>query len=235
MPKSFARFMYPNGKIEGDSLVMIMDNREYVSERRTGLYDDGILCSACDEWLGQKYDQYGKEVLIDTEPEFVKEVDLGGILAFPNINAGRLKLFILSVLWRFSVSSLPELALSKLPDNFQETLRNMILAEDPGNIDSFSILISRFYYEKEGEDKGLNKYFQIPINTRMADGINYKILYFPNGYKVYVKIDRRPQPAEFIPLSLENGKPAYVVKYEEFEKTLEFQALLNNASKVKKR
>jgi hypothetical protein len=224
--------MYPGRKVEGDSLVMVTDNKEYPSRRRTGIYDKTILCAECDAFMGREYDEYGKKILLDTEPEIFKEVEKGDVLVFQNIDNNKLKLFIVSVLWRCSISNLPELNNIKLPKKFEDCLKNMISNGDAGDHNVFSLLFTRFYYKNK--HLAFDKYFQLPVRRRIGQ-LNYLDLYFPNGYKILVKVDSRPQIEALVPLSIATNRPLYVMRYQQFEKTPEFQKLLDNAYKIKQR
>lgn len=230
IPEAFFRFMYPDGKVEGDSLIMLVENRDYRSERRVGFYDTSILCAECDNLLGKKFDEYGKKILLDTEPKFVKGTELGEMLFFENTDPKRLKLFFLSVLWRFSISNLPELKKYKLPEKFENNLLSLLQSEDDGDVNTFSVLICRFDYHDKG--KNFQKFMHSPVKTRI-DGINYVNIYFPNGYKVLIKIDSRPQFYGLLPITLTNKGPVYIIRYEKFEETPEFRKLLETSSRIK--
>lgn len=230
IPESFIRFMYPSGKVEGLSLVMLAERKEYPSYPRVGLYDETILCAECDGEIGRKYDEYGKTIFLDTEPRKIKGIDSGDALVFEGADSDKAKLFLLSVLWRFSISNLPELTM-KLPQKFENSLLEMIKNNKAGDLDDFSTVITLFSYQES--QKELRKYFQTPGKTRM-NGINYWDLYLPNGYKILIKVDSRKQLEELAPLSMATNKPVYVVRYEDFVKTHEFKKLLQNKHKIKK-
>lgn len=230
VPESFFRFMYPNGRVEGDSLIMVADNKEFTSNFRIGFYDTSILCIECDGRLG-RFDEYGKYVFIDLSPKLLKKVNTGDAWVFENIDVPRLKLFLLSVLWRYSISNLSYLKSFKLPSKFEDQIRDMIITNNAGDLNDFSVVISRFDYVHT--ETGLNKYFQLPIRTRIGDGLNYINMYLPNGYKIIIKIDSRPQGDDLIPITLNFDRPAYIIRYEKFEETPEFQKLLQNSYKVK--
>lgn len=230
IPESFIRFMYPDGKVEGLSLVMLAEKKEYPSKRRIGLYDETILCAECDGEIGREYDEYGKKIFLDTTPQNVKSIDTGDALIFNDADSNKLKLFLLSVLWRFSISNLPDLTM-KLPPKFENDLLEMIKNNKAGDVDDFSVLITLFNYSES--QKELRKYFQTPGKTRIK-GINYWNLYLPNGYKILIKSDSRKQLSEFSSLSLLVNRPVYVLRHEDFIKTYEFQKLSQNTHKIKK-
>ena len=232
IPESFFRFMYPSGKVEGDSIIMVSGDKSFVSKKRIGFYDNTILCSECDGIIGKKYDEYGKKIFLDTEPQLIKSIEIGDVFEFKKIISAQLKLFIISMLWRFSISNLPEFSPYKLPEKFVNQLYNRVLNSDPGDINDFSIVISRFSYTDNIEN--LKKYLQLPVPARI-NGINYLNIYLPNGYKILIKIDSRPQTQELLPLTIDVNKPVYVIVWEQFEKTKEFLNLIENSHKIKRR
>jgi hypothetical protein len=204
LAESFFRFMYPEGKVEGEALVMIAENKDYTSRRRIGYYDDQILCSECDGILGL-FDEYGKEIFLETEPVAVKGVEVESPFVFENTDPQKLKLFLLSLLWRFAISTLPETRNVNLPVKFINHLEQMLKVKDPGGVHDFSMVITRFGFKSP--ERELHKYFQMPVQRR-RDGINYLNLYLPNGYKVLVKVDSRLQATALIPISLAKNNPS---------------------------
>lgn len=229
IPVSFYRFMYPNGKIEGDSLILIADNKEFVKKRRIGLYDRTILCEECDGKLG-KYDQYGKSVFLDIEPTLIKVIESGNAFLFQDVDPKNLKLFILSIIWRASISNLPEFKSVKFSTKFEEEIREMLIAGNVGGLNDFSVVISRFGYLNF--DKELRQYLQMPL-AELVNGVNYYKLYLPNGYIILIKNDENPQITPLVPLTLDVKKPIYVIQYEYFEESREFKKLIENEYKIK--
>lgn len=229
IPESFFRFMYPEGKIEGESLMMILENKDYIKRSRTGFYDKNILCVDCDNSLSD-LDEYGKKILIDAKPVYVTGTN-NQLLVLENIDIPKLKLFFLSVLWRYSISELTGLNNQKLPPKFENELLSMILSRNHGSLDDFSILVTRF---DEIDQNNLRKFVQFPRRTRSASGINGKYIYFPNGYKILIKIDQRPQPIEYRPFTLVENKPLYIFSHEKFKESSEFKKLLKEISKNRK-
>jgi len=74
-----------------------------------GVYDPGILCGDCETLFGE-YDDYGAKVLLSRFDELFSPVYSGAkTIAFESTSVDQDKLlrFIVSVLWRASVSTLP--------------------------------------------------------------------------------------------------------------------------------
>lgn len=104
-----------------------------------------LLCSKCEDLINTRYEQpslsyWRKITAVNKHPHptlsmsIVSGGDLGPsvkLLRFRGFNYTQFKLFLLSVLWRSSVSSLPEFWQVKL-GRHEESLRKMLLASDPG-------------------------------------------------------------------------------------------------------
>jgi hypothetical protein len=79
-----------------------------VTDTQHGVYDTEILCKDCDRHLGDAYDKYAIEALrnIDDrlEPLPANDAGLDDLVQINNIDGDRLVRFVLSVLWRASIS-----------------------------------------------------------------------------------------------------------------------------------
>ena len=93
-----------------------------------------------------------------------------------------LKLFILSVLWRASVSGQTFYAGVKLGP-YEDALRSLILADNPGEAQDFPIMIHRFSYPSELIP------ILCPVSSRIS-GLNFYQLLL-NGFLALVKVDRQ--------------------------------------------
>lgn len=97
-----------------------------------------LLCKACEGRLSRLEGDFNlkwKEVCPDsvTDDHFI----------IKGLNYSDFKLFLLSILWRASVASRPEFEVLKL-GKFEEQVRQMILAGDPGKEDDFGIMAGFF-------------------------------------------------------------------------------------------
>ncbi len=222
--------MYPQGKIEGEPLIVVIDSKPHTKRSRTGIYDENILCADCDGILGN-LDDYGKKVFLETE---LAPFDSAEGLAFylPGIDPLKLKVFILSILWRLYISTLPESGNIPLNKKFSEKLFYMVKNGDAGSLNDFSVVLRRFNYSES--EKEWAKYYQTPVRAQ-HEGIDYINVYFPNGYKILIKVDERPQLANLAPLTLQSGKLVHVLTYENFKDAPEYKRLMANAHKIKPR
>jgi hypothetical protein len=92
-----------------------------------------LLCRDCEERLN-KYETYVSRAMRKLHVDF-DALRVGDLLHF-DMEYKRGKLFYLSVLWRMSVATTPFFKDFSLPGH-NEILRNLILNEDPGVVESF--------------------------------------------------------------------------------------------------
>jgi len=99
VPRGFAR------RIKGDQKHNLKISMNEVGATHHGVYDKHILCQDCDGKLGE-LDDYALNVC----RRFPKEHSFGsdGMFEMRNIDGDKFATFILSVLWRASISSRPE-------------------------------------------------------------------------------------------------------------------------------
>jgi hypothetical protein len=231
LPEAFFRFLYPEERVDNqNSLIMVSGDKNYTKRRPIGIYDESILCGECDEFLG-KLDDLGKKVFLDTEPQLVAKTPNGDGWKFMSIDQAKLKLFLLSILWRFSISKMEETKNVKLPNKFEGRLKNMIKDLDPGNIDEFSTVITR--YKFRNPDIYLHKFFHEPTPCRM-ENVRFWGLCIPNGYKVLIKTDSRNQLKSLRGATINCAKEdTLIIDAGFFEDSKQFQAAIQNAHKVK--
>lgn len=198
IPKSFYKNVYPNA--DG---VLVSQN-DHSKRLPIGIYDQ-ILCQECEDKFSI-WDDYGNnffnEVIIcNHNPIQVNGTVIGDRIA--EVDYDKLKLFILSILWRAEVSNnsfFDQISLGP----FRDTLRAIILNTDVGSEDDFSIIVRRFHFKN-------NRVLHPPLKTKIhcnADIINIYKIYFFNA-EVIIKVDRRPL-TKFRELVLSRNKPLIV-------------------------
>ena len=180
VPKSFFRNMDDGA----GSLVEISTKAGHFKKRRpVGYYDRTILCRECEKVFGS-HDDFGQSVLIRRAPEFSPIVDGSKPVGFQlnDVDGERFKRFLVSVLWRASVSTLPQFSMAGIGPH-EVRARAISWNESFSSRDEFAFIGMR-YFENELSDVMLN-----PHPVRNA-GINFMCLYIP-GYKFWLKVDGR--------------------------------------------
>jgi hypothetical protein len=112
-----------------------------------------------------------------------------------------LKLFFLALLWRSSISTHPFYRRISLGP-YNETLRDMILANDPGHPEKFAITLAKF---SDPELKGM-----LDPHAEKIEGVNYCRFYL-TGFVAYIKVDRRSPPKYFRSFMITENPPITVI------------------------
>jgi hypothetical protein len=123
----------------------------------TGEYEGGILCTDCENKVLGLYESYASKAMYggrfsrkEKNPVCKKYRNSEGpdFTRVDNIDYAKFKLFLLSILWRASISSREFFAEVNLGPH-EETLRQMILSGNPGNVEDFPVLVATYAQEKK--------------------------------------------------------------------------------------
>jgi len=114
----------------------------------SGEYEGDLLCKRCDNVVIGPYEDYARKAFkggtlpVEESPTSNSFVSPGGMeyTEIRNINYAKFKLFLLSILWRASVSSRDFFKSISLGPH-GERIRQMILNGDPGSIDDYPIVV----------------------------------------------------------------------------------------------
>lgn len=197
-----------------------------------GLFMGDILCKKCENLIG-KWDKYGQELLlidIDKESKFKKQYTKMELKFVENFNYNSLKLFFMSVLWRshiarnhffvekkirgFEVKKAQFFQQVNLGEEWETKLRTMLLLENPGTEDDFSVLLFKY--------TGKESYIHLPP-LKGKDPYNEANLYrfMSTGYSWFIKVDKRPFHNRIRSLILKPDQPLYFIE-QEYKKTSDF-------------
>ncbi|NTU98382.1 hypothetical protein HGA64_00015 [Candidatus Falkowbacteria bacterium] len=121
-----------------------------------GEHEANILCSDCEKRIG-KFEDYARRIIYggrlyksESDVQFQSRKNQHGIeyIYCKGVDYNRFKLFLLSILWRSSISNLDffkEVSLGK----YQEIVRQMILEGDPGAQLDFPCVMLSYAKQKE--------------------------------------------------------------------------------------
>ena len=124
---------------------------------QSGEYEGGLLCASCDNSIIGGYEGYASKVLygggIPIRVENVRKADDGlEITILHGLDYKIFKLFLLSILWRASISSLPFFDAVDLGP-YEEKLRVALLSGDPGPVGYFPCVLTS--YKRTGLPAGM--------------------------------------------------------------------------------
>lgn len=111
-----------------------MNGRFYeMHDKTSNIIQDGpkehLLCESCEQRLC-RYEKYFKEA-IHLSRHGIQIVQDDNFAIISGLDYRKVKLFLLSVIWRMSVSSLPQCESITLNED-EDVIRRMILDDDPG-------------------------------------------------------------------------------------------------------
>ena len=152
----------------------------------SGEYESNILCVKCDNDLLGSYEDYAKRViyggyLASGENPICENYSTQEGLKFTtcsNINYKKFKIFLLSILWRASISSRPFFKLVKLNEH-EEIIRSMILDGNAGTTSTYPILFMTYV-----NDKSMPTDFIVQPQKRIISGLEAYV--FIIGGMIYI-------------------------------------------------
>jgi hypothetical protein len=216
IPKSF----YMDLRASANHLNIVPSNTEERQVRsHIGDYDSNILCKDCDSIM-EKYDDYGKKLLLDRKETFIEREKNDQLLGWEvyDFDYLKLKLFFLSILWRASISSRPFFRRISLAQ-YEGQLKDLIWNEQDDENNTFGCVVARFL---PANIEGIEKSILDPDNTTI-EGRNYYRFYF-GGYNVWIRVDERGAPTQFKHVEIKKGESLIVVP-RDFQKSKEFEML----------
>jgi hypothetical protein len=204
IPESFFR-----ESSKGTHTRLISNNlNEFSKQAPVGIYDREILCEQCEKKFGP-LDEYGGKVFISEHDSLFSAVkNVGEVVGFcsDKIDKEKLHRFILSVLWRASVSKQRFYEKVCLGVH-EEVVKSLMFSLDKNKAKQFSIVIARWVSQP-----ALEPVTKIQLNPEKVklSGVNSYVFYFGKTI-VYVKVDQRPFPADFTNLAFYSSSDLLVV------------------------
>jgi len=196
-----------------DGANTTVSERRFTRRLQHGLFDDDILCSSCDAFLGRKYDKPAFE-LINT----LRDTELARpTFEIPNVDCDLLCAYVLSVLWRCSISKKFELSNIDLC-GYTNPVRAALWGAVPlSDLRAYRLLLQRYY-----PHPGVDKFYSLPIRVGFeVQGTAWHGYILPLvGFRFLAIIDPRPLPAQYDPFVL-NGSTVLRGSISNFPQTFE--------------
>lgn len=163
-----------------EKIVEIYPNKEYRKVLSSdNFYDRSILCSECETHLS-KYETYLNMFLSKTiydEKNQIEKTDKFSIIHVSNIDSEKLKLGLLSILWRSHITEQDFFSEVSLGPH-SEYIRNLLITDDFGGEMEYPLFISVFHTEND------LKNIILPIEKSKSDGIT-QYTYIINKFGFY--------------------------------------------------
>jgi hypothetical protein len=185
----------------GEVMRVYTDQYNYGRRSPTGEYDQ-MVCNECEQRF-QPWDEYGIN-FVRTH----KSGTVGQPIGSPNpvgliindIDYARLKLFVLSMLWRADASSRPIFKRIDLGNGHRGQLRQAILNGDPGSSQFFAVAASLFKSD-------IHKTFLADPHPEQYAGVDHVRFYVYGGFTFLIKVDDRDSPDFLRQTVLTGGRP----------------------------
>jgi hypothetical protein len=192
IPRSFFKLTRGTGK---HSILIGVDEKNLDKEfKQAGVSDKTILCEQCERLFGP-YDKHGIEAVIDLlNSKQLYRDDFGNPCAYlaKKANYGLFKLFILSVLWRASVSSIQFFEFIQLGNTHEDRIKEMLANKNSGSEHDYPFVC---FYQTGHQYPSM----VLPSFQQRIEGVNFYRLYLPSSLIFLVKVDSRPLPNCFLP------------------------------------
>lgn len=163
IPSFLYKFLY------GPNHLLVYLHQNGPQFKYNGEYESNILCKECDEGILGKLDDYAAKFIhngfrtkINPRLEIIDSRQCCVIEKDPNYDYSRFKLFLLSLLWRGSISSRPFFQNLKLDLEVEEKLRLMIKHSQPGEPDEYACFM-----------------YLPPLTPTPDGGMDFKTFYMP--------------------------------------------------------
>jgi hypothetical protein len=205
IPQSFCEIIKGSGKYT----VVVNANKPFKSAGKflqSGPYDDSILCLGCEGDFSD-FDSYGWQIL--GPPSLSDPVldEIGKTYAYRiSCNTDKIRRFLLSVLWRASVSSLECFSRVKLGPR-SDIIKARIFDPRPLQPDEFPITAARLQMDALGKYQDL--IFE-PLKGRIHGLISH-VLYLPPDLKFVIATGRGSLPDIFRPLLMTDPSFFYLL------------------------
>lgn len=197
--------------------MMVSRDKTKKDFKQAGISDRTIVCQACESRFS-KYDDHGYRVFTNVfRQKKVYSDHQGNRCAYllPRVDYHRLKLFVLSLLWRASVSQHLFFRRVTLGPH-QETIRSMIDADDAGGVDDYSFACIHHLNQR------YENIILPPVTTRIAT-LRCVRFYLPN-ITIIVKTDKRPFTEPFRTIMIA-PKPPHYLAFMPYQGSLEHKYL----------
>lgn len=195
-------FMY--SELYDDNHQFIFTKQEWlkgerVSRRSSGEYDSGLLCYKCENERLSSLESYARIALYGGDFSSKNKIDCRNFkteegLSYThceNINYTKFKLFLLSILWRASISNREIFSEVELGSH-EEEIRKMIFNESPGKINEYPILM----FGTQRQSSNFSKLITQP--RKLKQGVRTLYLFFIGGTILLYNISRHKIPNIFI-------------------------------------
>lgn len=155
------KFTHKRIKKEDGSLLRFDKNSHPDGDRVQDAFHEELLCDDCEARF-QKWEDHAARMINQKRVFDFEPVQRPQLIKLSGFDYSRMKLFLLSILWRMGVAKAPTFAKVKLGPH-TERIGRMLLNSDPQEITDYGCIVSVVDMDQE----------RITL-TRPADGVRYE-------------------------------------------------------------
>lgn len=167
-------------------------------------YRERLLCPKCESKVN-RYEQHSRRLFVDDLPR--RESPKSRRICIKNLDYRLFKLFLLSVLWRASISSLPMFEYVKLGPH-EEKIRLILESENPGAPRNYPCLVFPLLFDGE-HFKG---YMVTPTFAKVEGHKCYRFVF--GGFVFMFFVSSHSLPSKFEKILLTNNIPLFLYPTE---------------------
>lgn len=164
IPKCFFKPLRSYQPGEKPPTIYSLKNRRVRKQSQSGIYDKNLVCGDCDQIFGS-YEAYANDIFIKKFEELVQSPPERSEKFFilQNIDFNKIRLFVLSILWKASNTRDKCFSQVRLGDKFEQKLKHAILNGGSNDFLCFPIMIRQF------QEEFLEKLHVEPMKLRLFD------------------------------------------------------------------
>jgi hypothetical protein len=159
-----------------------------------------LLCRNCEARFSE-YERYASTAFDGKETE----TPLDGVLIIKDVDYNKFKLFLLSILWRSSVSSLDFFSQVSLGPH-ENKIREMILSNDPGPSDKYGVIPFALIDDSTIRSDLIMQ----PSRTKLYGHVGYRFIF--GGFMWAFLVSGHLPPREMKPLFLMEDNTLCILK-----------------------
>jgi hypothetical protein len=185
------------------------------ARNQLGIFDTEILCATCDGVLGV-YDKYG----VETCTNFSRQATTVGVSwKMRNVDGDLFAKFILSILWRASISKRREFETLRLGP-YEKIARDVLYGlKSLALMPAFEVVLGRY----ESDFFKTERFYTLPSLTRFGEYKGYGIGI--GGFQVFAKVDSRTFSKRWKPVVV-NGNDTLRGYFKNIENTDEYDLII---------
>jgi hypothetical protein len=133
-------------RAKASSPNLLVSPTRYTRALPLGLYDPDILCETCDGLLNTRYGDPAFDFLKDfsSKPKTITTVGVDPYFEMQSVDCDLLCGFVLSILWRYAISALPDASEVKLGP-YQDRAREVLWGIKPlASFPEFQVVCQRY-------------------------------------------------------------------------------------------